>query len=315
MSKPDMFTKSIHRTLLDGPLQGAKRMSLPFKPTPQHPLILSASEFGDFDRCKLRWNWRYRVGLKSKKIVVPRNLGLIISHGKELWYDLAPRKRTVRAMIKIATQENRSAVAKVLTPKERDLGYAMLVGFAEWALGDHDDSDHAIGKAKAKVESEHAFCLPLTEDKTIWVRGYLDEMFIPTNKKRTLAVDETKTKATISFDMLELNAQMTMYLWAMSVEYPKYDRYVIYRTVLRRMMPGPRVKNPLFGRESVERNPEDLHMWMLDARRRARDMLDAAIYPTQTDSCKWDCDFYNLCLIRSNKADLKHTIKTEFTVA
>jgi hypothetical protein len=79
-------------------------------------------------------------------------------------------------------------------------------------------------------------------------------------------------------------------------------------------MPGPRVKAPLFARETIERTPEELIMWEQDTRRVVRDMLDAAIYPTRRESCRYDCDFYELCLARGNKHDLQEIIHEQFTI-
>jgi hypothetical protein len=311
-----MFAKSIHRTTLDGPLQGAKRMRLPFKPTPEHPLIISASEIGSFLRCRLQWSWSYRVGLQAKVFGPPRDIGLIVHIGKETWYTLPHKKRTVDRMLKIATNVSNMKELK-LDAKNRALAKAMLIGYAEWALDDHEQSDKAIGKRE--VYPEDPFVLPLTKDGSILVRGRIDERFEPTIYRGVLAMDETKTRTSVNFDMLDLSYQMTTYLWAMQQKFPRdergrrYKRYLAWRTVLRRQMPGPRVSAPLFGRESVERDPDELRMWLIDIRRTVTDMLDAAIYPNMTDQCKWGCDFYKLCLVRSNKSDLKEIIQTEYT--
>jgi hypothetical protein len=304
--------KSIHRTKLDGPLQGSNRLRLPFRPTPKRPMIISPSEIAAFLRCRLQWNWRYRVGIESRKMAQPRANGIFVHAGKEGWYELPRQQRTAKSMRRMAKQAIAEQKLKDVKPKDRDLALAMLVGYAQWVNGDHDKSDRAIGKRTFWPEWE--FVLPLVPDKSILVRGKIDELFEPTIYKNTLAMDETKTKNNISFDMLDMNYQMTTYLWAMSTKYPKYKRYIAWRTVLRRMMPGPRVKAPLFDREFVERSDDDLKMWHLDIQRTVTDMLDAAIYPTPNDSCRWNCDFYNLCLVRSNRHDLKEIIEAEYTV-
>jgi hypothetical protein len=313
--KIDMFTSSIHREIKDGSLVGAsRRMKIPYKPTPQRPLILSASELGAFLRCRVQWNWKYRVGLNPKSFGPPRAIGILVSLAKEEWYRLPARKRTVNRMVKIATAVSKSKEVDA-DKKDRELARAMLIGFSEWTRNDDaDNGDAFVGKRDAQVFTEDEFVLALTDDKTVYVRGKLDERFEPTTRKRTLAVDETKTKKTIAFDMLDLNNQLTTYLWAMSVKHPGYRRYLGYRTVLRRQMPGPRVKAALFGRsDPVERSEEDIALWVQDTRRIARDIMDAAIYPTPTEDCAWGCDFYNLCLVRSNKADVKSIIRSEFT--
>lgn len=306
----DMDSKSIHRTLLDGPLQGSNRMKLPFMPTPEHPMIISASEIGSFLRCRLQWNWKYRVGLETKISGAPRAIGTYVHAGKDLWYQQPRAKRTPKMMAKLARKAIRDAKLKNVDAKDRRLAEAMLVGFAEWATGNHDKSDRAIGKRD--VMPEWAFCLPLFKDRSVFVRGYIDERFKPTTYKNTLAMDESKTRKDLKMDMLDLNNQITVYLWAMQKEFPGFERYLGWRTAMRRQMPGPRVKAPLFAREFVERDEEELRMWELDTRRIVKDMLDAAIYPTKTDHCRWDCDFYKLCLIRANKADLKSIIRSEY---
>jgi hypothetical protein len=79
-------------------------------------------------------------------------------------------------------------------------------------------------------------------------------------------------------------------------------------------MPGPRVKAALFARESIERSVDELVMWERDTLRIVRDMLDAAIYPTRRESCRYDCDFYELCMVRGNKHDLKAIINEQYTI-
>jgi hypothetical protein len=305
-------------------LQGAPRRKEPFRPTPERPMIISASEVGQFLRCRLQWNWDKRVGLRSKKVGAPRVNGILVHAAKEEFYQLERRERTPAAM-----QESLKAAAKKITEvpvdqKDKELAKAMLDGYVRWVRGDHEQSDKAIGKHK--VFPEWQFVLPLVKDRSILIRGKIDELFEPTHFKRVLSMDETKTKNAISFDMMDMDAQLTTYLWAMWKAsttdmcplphslHRRYDRFTAWRTVLRRQMPGPRVKAPLFARETIERTPEELIMWEQDTRRVVRDMLDAAIYPTRRESCRYDCDFYELCLARGNKHDLQEIIHEQFTI-
>jgi hypothetical protein len=304
------FKKSLHRETLDGPLQGAPRMKLPFKPSPERPMIVSISEISSFLRCRLQWNWSKRLGLRSRKAGMPRVNGILVHNVKEEFFKLRRGQRTPEVMQKMAKQVINKVKEVPVTPKDRDLATAMLMGYVEWVRSKHDLSDRAIGKRDVWPEWE--FVLPLVEDRSILIRGKIDELFEPTIYKGVLAMDETKTKNGISFDMMDMDAQLTTYLWAMWKEYPDYKRYIAWRTVLRRQMPGPRVKAPLFGRESIERTPEELLLWERDTLRIVYDMLDAAIYPNKNESCKWSCDFYELCLARGSKSDLKHIMKEQF---
>ncbi len=318
--------RSIHRTELDGPLQGAPRMKAPFKPTPENPMIVSASELNQFLRCRLQWNWEKRVGLRSTKVSMPRVNGIVVHETKEILYKLERHERTPEAMEKALRSAIKGITEVPVKPKDRELAKAMLDGYIRWVRSKKNErSDRAIGKRTVFPEWE--FVLPLAADRSILIRGKIDELFRPTIHKRVLALDETKTKNQISFDMMDMDAQITTYLWTMwkaSTEYPevlpeplrrRYDRFIGWRTVLRRQMPGPRVKAALFAREAIERSQEDLIMWERDTRRVVRDMLDAAIYPTKRDSCKWDCDFYELCLARGDKNDLKALIKEQYTIS
>lgn len=319
------FAKSIHRTSLDGPLQGAPRMKAPFEPTPDEPLILSTSEIAQFLRCRLQWNWDKRVGLRSKKVSKERVNGIIAHAAKEEFYKLERRERTPEAMATAVKSVAQKITEVPVNAKDRELAHAMLTGYARWVRGDHEQSDRAIGKRH--VIPEWMFVLPLVKDRSILIRGKIDELFEPTIYRRVLAMDETKTKNQIAFDMMDMDAQLTTYLWAMwkatttemcPLPHPfhqrRYDRFIAWRTVLRRQMPGPRVKAALFAREPIERSEDDLIMWEKDTLRTVRDMLDAAIYPTRRRDCKWDCDFYELCLARGNKHDMEAIIAEQYTI-
>jgi len=320
------FAKSIHRTKLDGPLQGAPRMEKPFEPTPDEPLIISASEIGQFLRCRLQWNWDKRVGIVSRKVSAPRVNGILVHASKEEFYKLSRDQRDVDGMEKSAKAAFKKVKEVPINSKDRELATAMLLGYTKWIRSKkNENNDRAIGKRI--VVPEWQFVLPLVKDRSILIRGKIDEMFEPTIYKRVLAMDETKTKNGIGFNMMDLDAQLSTYMWAMwrastdefcplppPFTHRRYDRLIAWRTVLRRQMPGPRVKAPLFGRESIERTPEELIMWERDTLRIVRDMLDAAIYPSKRESCSYDCDFYNLCLVRGNKRDVRNIIKEQFTL-
>jgi hypothetical protein len=323
-TKKLFFQRSIHRTEMDGPLQGADRMDTPFKPTPKNPLIISTSELGQFLRCRLQWNWDKRVGLQSNKISMPRVNGILVHAAKEELYQLERPERTPQAMRQAAKTAFKKVKEVPINAKDKELATAMLDGYMRWVRGKHEQSDRSIGKKQ--VFPEWQFVLPLVKDRSILIRGRIDELFMPSIYKRVLALDETKTKNQISFDMMDMDAQLTTYLWAMwkattTDECPlpqplrkrRFDRFIAWRTVLRRQMPGPRVKAALFARECIERSADDLIMWERDTVRIVHDMLDAAIYPSKRESCRYDCDFYELCLVRGSKRDLKELIREQYT--
>src|SRR5260221_9894846 len=108
-----------------------------------------------------------------------------------------------------------------------------------------------------------------------------------------------------------MNLQLSVYHWALRQLFPKSRRYIIYYTVLRKQMPGPRVRAELFAREAVERTDEEIDQWADDTRRAVLDMPGAAIYPHYMDNCMWDCDYRNPCLLRGRKDDLKDALKRD----
>jgi hypothetical protein len=261
---------------------------------------------------------------------MPRVNGIIVHAAKDIFHKLPLEEQKRSGMNRAAKEAFRVAAKEVpVASKDRELAAAMLDGYYTWVMSKHEHSDKAIGKRRGHVVPEWQFVLPLVKDRSILIRGKIDEMFEPTVYRRVLAIDETKTKNQISFDMMDMDAQMTTYLWAAwkastskrgTCRLPtpfttrRYDRFIAWRTVLRRQMPGPRVKAALFARESIERSPEELVMWERDTLRIVRDMLDAAIYPTRRDSCRFDCDFYELCLVRGDEQDMREIIEEQYTI-
>lgn len=280
------------------------------KPTAESPLIVSVSELSDFLRCRVRWHWRYQCGLERKVGSDLRSIGILVHEILEAWYALKPAKRNHAAMKRVAKKLVDNTTLDELTTKDMALIVAMCVGYAKWVATDDKVGDAAIGLAESFPEEW--FELPLTEDKSILLRGKIDNRFISTVKKKTMGCQETKTKSQIQIDVVDLNTQLSAYLWAMMTKYPGMKRYQAWYTILRRQMPTERVRTALFHRELVERDEDEIRMWVADTQRKAKDMLDAAIYPNETSSCGWDCDFKNPCMLRSTPADLKHVLKTEF---
>lgn len=123
---------------------------------------------------------------------------------------------------------------------------------------------------------------------------------------------EFKFKSQIRLSAVELNLQVSTYLWALRGLYPRYRRYIAWYTILRKQLPGPRVKADLFWQESIERTTDEIDQWAEDARRAALDMLDAAIYPNPMEACGWDCDFQTPCLLRGRPEDLATVLKRDY---
>lgn len=280
------------------------------RPTPQHPLVISASELRDFMRCRVRWHWRYQCNLVPVGGKEALSMGTLVHDISEVWYRLAPAKRTQKAMEKIARDRVKTTKLDALDTEAKELIEAMTIGFAAWARSDHDDADASIGLAECFPEEW--FELPLVKDRSIIVRGRIDNRFFPTNKKKTVACQELKTAGQFRDKGLDTLLQLSLYLWALRVQYPKHKRYIAYYTEMRKQLPSARVKAPLFQRQDVERTDAEIDIWIADTQRAALDMLNAAIYPNANANCSWDCDFQIPCALRGSPDDLKHVLTTGF---
>lgn len=316
MSEP--YQLSIHRRAKPGLLASSARLPHPPRPTPDHPLIISASELMSFLRCRVQHHWRYQVGLVHPSKNKPQSIGTLGHIILDQWYQVPHAKRTTKAMKRIA---KRAIAASLDQPKhemnledgDRKLIEAMCVGYAEWTQrANNEYSDTNIGLVNCAPEE--FFDLPLTPNGNIRVRGRLDNQFMPTVHKKTVALLESKFKGQIRYDAVENRLQLTVYLWALREKFPKMKRFQAYPQILRKQMPGPRVKADLFWRDMVERSVEEIDQWKIDTANVATDMLDGAVYPNPMDSCSYMCDFAVPCQLRGDKADLKHVLKETFII-
>jgi hypothetical protein len=305
---------SIHRQRPVDLLASSERWKKAPTPTAAHPLIVSPSELGAFLRCRTKHNWGYRAQLESRASDPDRGLGLgILTHDiVDHWYQLRWDKRTVKAMAKIAKKMTKAARLEDLSGEQRKLCEAMCIGYAEiTATGaDNFPTDKAIGLRD--VFPEEWFEVPLNKAKTILLRGRFDIRFQPVNDKKAMALAETKTRKDFRDEYIESTLQLTAYLYALWVKFPKRERYTLYFQRMRKQMPSPRVRAPLFDRQEIDRDPEYLVQWAKDTCEQAMDLHDGAVYPNPMDSCVWMCEFKQACLLRGNPADLKHVLKSEF---
>jgi len=306
----DMFTSSIHKIQHPDMLASQARRK-PERPTPDNPLIVSASELATFLRCRVQHHWSYQCKLEPISTRVPLVMGKLGHRIFDEYYQLPSAGRNERSMERIAQRLIKKTSVKELPLEDKNLLRAMTIGYSKWANSKKTEyGDRVIGIKKCFPED--AFLLPLVKDKSILVRGYIDVRFKPELYKHTLAALESKFKKSIQMNDVENKLQLSVYLWAMMEKWPKFKRYQVYYQILRKQMPGPRVKAALFYREPVERDTDEIRQWAIDAGRQAQDMLDAAVYPNPMDSCSYSCDFKVPCLLRGAARDLKSVLKEGF---
>lgn len=290
-----------------GLLQARTRRHLAKLPTAASPLFVSASELRDFLRCRVKHHWRYRAKLVPRKTPTPLAFGSLIHATLEAWYRLPVAKRSVKAMDASFLTLRKSKEAAALEIEELELAAVMCRGYADWARTE----DAAIGLGK--TTPEQWFDLPLIKDGSIRVRGKIDLVFAPKGPANgTIACKEFKTKSRIDIDVIDLNLQLSVYLWALRQLFPHFKQYRAHYTVLRKQAPGPRVTNALFHGEEVERSDAEIDLWASDTQALAYDMLGAAVYPNPQDACAWDCDYRTPCLLRANARDLQDVFARDY---
>lgn len=296
---------SIHRLTKPSLLAAGDAAVERVVPTRKRPIVISASELRDWLRCRVKHHWRHQCRLVPKKGIENLGIGILVHEILEQWYGQPWKERSVKRMAWLAKRRLRGTIPHDLDIESLELVRAMTIGYAAWAK----PQDLEIGLRECTPERWYE--LPLAEGRII-VRGKIDLVFEPRTLKRTMALNEYKTKAQIRVDMVDLNLQISVYLWALRQLFPKHRRYIAYYNVLRKQMPGPRVKADLFHREAVERTDDEIDQWTKDTERAALDMVGAAIYPNPMDSCAWDCDYQGPCLMRGRPSDLKDLLKREF---
>jgi hypothetical protein len=265
------------------------------KPTPEHPLIISASELRDFLRCRVKWWWRHICRLEPAKDVEAMAEGFLGHQVLERWYGHPYPKRSKQLMKRIAPDICRTFSERQLSSESRELIEAMTIGYSAWTLdAANEDGDIAIGLQRC--EPEEWFDLPLTPDGRIRVHGKIDTRFKPGPKR--MACCEFKFKSSFRDEGVENMLQAGTYLWALAAKYPGQEQYTCYLTELRKQLPTARVTAPLFQRTPIERSAAEIAQWAKDAASAACDILDAAIYPSPHQSCQWECDFKTPCLER-----------------
>lgn len=304
---------SIHRAK---PMSNLAAQSDRFKPkivpTPQTPLVTSVSELRDFMDCRVKWSLRHQSRLEPKSGSVALGMGSLTHLILETWYKVPHAKRTVKRMEKIARQLCNVTQRKELSLEDKELIEAMTVGYASWTLSpENEHSDVQLGYEEGFPEEW--FRIPLDDDGSVLLNGKLDNRFIPKKLKKTLALFEFKTASQIRMSRYELSIQVAGYAAAMRSLYgEQFKRFIVYPTVLRKQLPGPRVKAALFAREPVELTEDEVRIAIADLRRAALDMADASVYANPGERCEWMCDFRIPCQLRGAPSDMKHVLKTEY---
>jgi hypothetical protein len=324
----------------------------PRKKAPR-PVMLRNSERQTFRRCRQRWWWAWREGLRPPFTVNSLWFGTGIHEALAAYYGTGGKRGPMPAETferwvgderrRIFTKPN-PHVDETEIVDAKDLGLAMLESYIEH-YGKDDDLTFIV--------TEQPFQLPMSmSDNVLWdmagnrseflMCGTFDGVFRDDDGKPWLI--EHKTAKSIEVGHLPLDDQAGTY-WAVATDRlrklnlikPSEELEGIRYNFLRKAMPDKRPTNAngerlnkdgsvsqkqppaLFQREDVFRLSGERNTQLQRIRDEATEMalVKAGILPVTkntTKDCRWDCPFFQMCQLHEAGDDWQDFRDMVFTV-
>ena len=217
---------------------------------------LSTTERQEFKECRRRWDFASlsRQGLEPNRPAVALWFGTGIHHALELWYS-GQETDIAKAWLdwydtELARLEESQTVLwdeqKKALEETRDLGQKMLEGYEIWASVEDYKPQFGFKKVlyterefAVYVPDEHGQAYRFTDGNgqewEIWLVGRLD-MVVEDFDGRVWVLDHKTSKDRLDEDILILDDQMTMYLWA-AQQILQHPIEGCYYNVLRKKLP------------------------------------------------------------------------------
>lgn len=217
---------------------------------------LSTTERQEFKECRRRWDFASlsRQGLEPNRPAVALWFGTGIHHALELWYsgqetDIAKAWLDWYDTELARLEESQTSLwdeQKKALEETRDLGQKMLEGYEIWASVEDYKPQFGFKKVlyterefAVYVPDEHGQAYRFTDGKgqewEIWLVGRLD-MVVEDFDGRVWVLDHKTSKDRLDEDILILDDQMTMYLWA-AQQILQHPIEGCYYNVLRKKLP------------------------------------------------------------------------------
>lgn len=252
------------------------------------------SEIRDYKACRLYhdYGWRKKLALKKEPTTwTAMDTGIAIHHALAHYYESGDHPVDVLWAF-LERPENRSRVQ----PQDEQLMIGMLHGYVEFARA--NDFFEVLPDG---VEESLRIQVPGTDHflvGTMDVRmSYLGRMW---------AMDHKTCANFTPDDVIELDEQMTAYLWLLWKKYGELPGGIFYNQ-LRKKTPelNPRVSTEFFHRTAVVKPPRELQVFERELTDVIREMAEPpSIFPTFTSNCIWwKCDFLMLCRARRQGGD------------
>lgn len=304
---------------------------------PKNAFIIRHTEVGDFLQCQRKWYFTSHNGLNLEPKL--RNdklrIGTVWHKALEAYYlasmDSAvknPLNKAQEAMAK-ALEDDKHELELVLgdefytdevkskQAKDEEMLYSVLESYPEWANNEADPPDRELGIKRV----ENRFIVPVYNPDT----GKRTQAYLATKtdaiaeRNQWLWIIEHKTRGAsdkvndptgLGIDLQVGLQNMALQQWLTETRTPRNVRGVVYN-LARKQKPGPRVKNPIYGRHKLMRDQSELdhmskflHMVYRSMRRasaKKEDDWEKAVFmhynPQVFGSgyCIWGCPVREIC--------------------
>jgi len=316
-------------------------------PVPRSSYIIRATELESYLRCPRQWFILSHNGLNLERVVFSPQMrfGTIWHKGLEYYYnsdEVDSSSRVSRGLLGIAegVAKSKEDLYKELgdgiyteefqntLQKSEQLLNTLMQLYPSWANSQAHPRDSILNP----ISSEQRFLVPILTPKGNKSRAYLAarlDALVMDNLEQIWVMEHKTRGASSKVDDPQgtvLDLQMGLQLLAVrrylkATGVPQPVRGVIYN-LTRRQMPGPRVRNPIFGRHQVVRSPESLRILertlyytYRNMRRSEQIGLANLRYSPQVWAggyCTWGCPAYSVCEALTRGDDVDHLLTTEF---
>lgn len=259
--------------------------------------------------CRLAWHLGYREGWRPIRSAAPLEFGTAVHKALEEYYKSRADPVTIFAHVWDSRQS-------VLEPEEfrehRELGIAMLRGYQERYRGKDNfevlATEATLSRALPTPQGGVSRCV---------LNARLDGL-VRSLEDGHLYVLEHKTFSRFTPAWLDLDHQMTAQVWlgrrlaeTLGVEGKVIG--VIWNG-LRKQMPSPRVKQPLFERHVVTRTEQHQQVFLQRAYWQYRELYEPGIhiYPQPEQVRCAMCDFADVCRVYQSGGDWEFLLQASY---
>ncbi len=283
---------------------------------------VSPTGLSSFSDCRLQWYWTYPTGLRPIQRQKQLELGKGVHAALAAYYQSRKTNQELRGLgsskrvptvdpvaffeawadQEIHDLEDQADIA--MLAEIRTLGITMLMGYAE----------EYIGKERLEVlavELDIEVPLPGTD----WtVHAILDAIVRDHDRNQEVFVLEHKTYSQLNVSYLDKDHQFVIEAWCASTLIDEPIAGVLYNG-LRKMVPGPKVKNALFERHEIRVGEHQIGV----VQKRVREMYKQltagrlAIYPEPNPVRCNMCAFKEPCTAYQRGDDHTFMLETMFT--